>query len=191
MPALRGVGAAEFAEHLPPAQTQLDGDVVDGRVAGRRVAGHQPRVVAKRGEKVAGTQVAGTDPLLPRHPCGCQQRRRTRHQHDLADRRVVGTGMSRDHDCPLPAAVSGQVGQEAMGGGGVVVVGDADVLADRVAAELDDRGFRLLDRPVQDRCHIVHRIPIVPDAPAFSHTGSLRTRAAPMVDNRTCERTAW
>ena len=68
VPALRGLAAPPFAEHLAAAKPDLDGGVVDLWVTAGRIAGHQPRVLRRRGEQVAGAQVAGSDPLLPRHP---------------------------------------------------------------------------------------------------------------------------
>ncbi len=78
VPALRGLGAAPGAHHLAPAQPDLGGGLVDLRVTGGHVAGHQPRVVRRGRQQVAGAQVARPDALIPGHPLRRQQRRRAR-----------------------------------------------------------------------------------------------------------------
>ena len=166
MPALRGVAAAELAEHLAAAQSHLDGDLVDQRVTAGHVARHQPGVVAGRRQQITGTEVARLDPLLPRHPLGGQQRRRAGNQHDFANRGLGCAGAGGHDDRPLPAAVARHVGQESMRSSGRVLEAGTQVLAEGVlAAELDDRRARLLDGAHQHRLqvgaifgvHAVHR----------------------------------
>ena len=154
MPALRGVGATQPAEQPASAQPELDGDLVDLGVTGGGESLHQAGVLGGRGQQVSGTEVTGLEPLLPRHPLRRQQGRRPRHQHHLADRRVVGAGMRRDDDGPLPALIAGQVGQETMRGRGGVVERRTQVLPDGVAAVLDDRRARQFDGAHQHRLQV-------------------------------------
>ena len=145
VPALRRFGAAPGAHHPAPSQTDLQGDLVDLWITGGQVTGYQPRIIRHRRQQVARAQVARPDPLIPGHPLRRQQRRRPRHQHDLADRRVVGTRASGHDDSPLPALVTGQMREEAVGSAGRIFVSDAEVVAHRVGtAELDDRRPRRL-----------------------------------------------
>ena len=156
VPPLRGVGATQLAEQTASAQSELDGDLVDLGVTGRGESLHQAGVLGGRGQQVAGAEVTGPQPLLPRDPLGCQQGRRPGHKHHLADRRVVGAGMCRDNHGPLPALIARQVGQEAMCGSSGVVERRAQVLPDGVAAVFDDRRARLFDGTHQHRLQ-VHR----------------------------------
>ena len=158
VPSLRGVDPTQLTQQSPSAKTQFVGDVVDRRVTGRGEAGHKAVVLGRRGEQVAGTEVTGAQPFIPGHPLGRQQRRRARHQHHFADRRVVGTGMRRHHHGPLPALIAGQVGQETMGGGGGVVERRAQILADRVTAVLGDRRARQIDGARQHRLQVRRRL---------------------------------
>ena len=133
------------AHHPAPSQTDLQGDLVDLWITGGQVTGYQPRIIRQRRQQVARAQVARPDPLIPGHPFRRQQRRRPRHQHDLADRRVFGTRASGHDDSPLPALITGQMRQETVGSAGRIFVSDAEVVTHRVgAAELDDRRPRRL-----------------------------------------------
>ncbi len=154
MPALRGVDATQTAEQMASAEPELDGDLVELRVTGGGEPRHQARVLGGRGEQVAGAEVAGPEPVLPRHPRRRQQGRRSRHEHDLADRCVVGPGMRRDNHGPLPALIAGLVGQETVGGGIRVVECRTQVLTDGVAAVFDDRSARLVDGAHQHRLEV-------------------------------------
>src|SRR5205085_1592331 len=79
--------------------------------------------------------------LLPRHPLGRQQRRRSGDQHHFTDRGVVGTGIGGDDDGPLPALVARQMRQEPVRGSGWILEPGAEVVPHRVgAAELRDGG---------------------------------------------------
>ena len=152
VPALRRLGPAPGTHHRASSQPDLGGGLVDLRVAGGHVTGHQPQVVRQRRQQVAGAQVAGPDPLIPGHPLRGQQRLGPGYQHHLADRRMVGTGVTGHHDRPLPALIAGQVGEESVGGAGGIFVADAEVVTYRVvAAVLDDRRPRQLDCTSQDR----------------------------------------
>ncbi len=147
MPALRGPGATPAAHHLTTSEPDLGSGLVDLRVTGRHIAGHQPRVVRQRREQVAGAQVTGLDALIPRQPFRRQQRLGPGYQHHLADRRMVGAGVAGHHDRPLPALVTGQVGEETVGGAGRVFISDAEVVADGVVtAAFDDGSTRQVGR---------------------------------------------
>ncbi len=158
VPSLGGVDTTQLTQQPPAAQSQLVGDLVDRRVTGRGEAGHKALVLGRRGEQVAGPEVTGAEPVIPWHPLGRQQRRRPRHQHHFADRRVVGTRMRRHHHGPLPALIAGQVGQETMGGGSGVVERRAEILADGVTAVLDDRRARQIDGARQHRLQVRRRL---------------------------------
>ena len=140
VPALRSIGASPRAEHLPAAEPHLRGDLVDLGVSAGHVTGHQPGIVGRRGEQVAGAQIARLDPLMPGHPLRREQRRRPGHQHDFADGGVIRAGTGGDDDRPLPAAVTRHVGQEPVRSRSRILEAGAEVLTDGVlAAELDDR----------------------------------------------------
>ncbi len=146
VPTLRSVPASPPAQHLTAAQPDLGGHLVDHRITGGQVSGHQPGIVGRRGQQVTGAQIAGTDPLLPRHPFGRQQRCRPRDEHDFADRGVISTRARGHDDSPLPTPVTGHIGEKAMGGRRRVLEPGAEILADGVfAAVFHDRGARLLD----------------------------------------------
>ena len=61
---LRGLVAAECAEHPAAAEPDVPGGVVDQRVAGGQKAGHQPRVVGQRCQQITRPEIAGPDPLF-------------------------------------------------------------------------------------------------------------------------------
>ena len=158
MPALGGVIATIGAQHPAATEADLEGNLIDRGVAGRHVTGHQPRVVMKRRQQIAGTEVAGADALLPRQPLWGKERRRTRNQHHLTDRRPFGPGVGGNHHGPLPALITRHGGQEPVGGRGFVLKCDAEVVPDGVAAELDDRLARKIGRSAQECSHSGRRL---------------------------------
>jgi len=116
VPPLGGLGPAEPGEHPHPAEAEFEGDLLDLRIAGVGVAGHQPGVVRRGRQQVAGAEVTRLQPLAPRHPGRRQQRAVTRQQHHLGDARLT-TGRPHHGDRPVPADVAGQRGREGVGGG--------------------------------------------------------------------------
>jgi len=156
-----GVSESALAERVGPIEPEIapltlaylpSVEGVDLRVTAGHVAGHQPGVVGQRRQQVAGAKVAGFDALLPRHPLWRQQRGRTWNQYEFANRGLGCAWTGRDHDGPLPASVTRHVGQEPMRRGGRVLEAGAEVLTQgALAAELDDRGARLLDGAHQHR----------------------------------------
>ena len=71
--------------HLLAAQAELEGHGLDRRVVGQRVGRDERGVVRDGRQQVAGAEVAGAHPLVPRHPGRRQQRAVAGQQHDLVD----------------------------------------------------------------------------------------------------------
>ena len=209
MPALGGVVAAEGAEHLPTAESDLVGSVIDERVAGGSEARYQSHIIGERGQQISGSQIAGPDPLLPRQPLRGQNRRRARNEHHLADGGAFGAGVGGYDHGPLPTVIPRHGGQEAVGGGGLIFKLDAEVVPDGIAAELDNGLSRLVDRRSENRGNGFGRLDPVGGVRGFygvdlavhqlqscltrnrhSHTGRLHACGGAMRDNRHRVRTA-
>ena len=108
VPALRGQVAALEREHPRPTEAELVDDrcsLVVGALAGE-VRRHEPQVVLVGREQVAGRQVAGLDPLAPRHPRRGDDGLVAGQQHDLVDGDGVLAGHVRDRHGPDPAGVA-------------------------------------------------------------------------------------
>ena len=73
-------------------------------VARERDRGHQPLVVRPARQQVADAEVAGADPLAPRHPGRREQGVRAGQQHALAHRDHLGPRRPGHRDRPAPAA---------------------------------------------------------------------------------------
>ena len=157
VPALGGLVAPDGTEHPPPAQTQLDGGVVDQGIAGGGESGRQARIVGQWGQEIPGPQIAGPHPLIPGQPRRREQRRRPGHQHDLADRGVIGSRVGGDDHRPLPAVVAGEHREETVRRRDVVIEADPEVIADGLTAELDHRRPGLLHRAGEDGRHLIRR----------------------------------
>lgn len=154
MPSLRRLSATHRTHQPTSAQTDLAGYLVKVGITAGAVAGHQPLIVGGRCEQIPRSQVSGPDPLVPRHPFGSQQRCGAGNQHHLADGGCRSAGHSGDHHRPLPAVIARQQRTEPVGGRGVVLIVDAQVLAHRMrAAELGDGGAGLFDGGGQHRGH--------------------------------------
>ncbi len=122
----------------------------------------EPVVVVLDGQQVAGSEVLGADPLVPRDPLGRDDGTRAGQQRHLAegDRCVRVVHGGHDRDGPGPAAVAGLGGREVVGGradGGVArdvlgvhPEGLAD-LAGLVVGRLDRSSPREIDRVTQAR----------------------------------------
>ena len=77
------------AEHPDPAEAEFGATSSTAGSSRLDVGRHQPFVVRRRGNRSPTPEVAGRDPLVPRHPGRGQQRAGARQQHHLADRRRV------------------------------------------------------------------------------------------------------
>ena len=159
VPALSGVVAAPQAQHLTTAQPDLAGNLVNLRVAGAQVTWDEPGVLGRRCEQITRPQVTWTDPLIPGHPLWREQCSRTRHQDHFADSGPGGAGTRGNDDGPLPTAVAGQLGQEAVGGRSRVIESGSQVLPDSVlAAELHDRRAGVIDGARKHRRQVLRDI---------------------------------
>jgi hypothetical protein len=128
LPPFGGRQPAVPGKHPDPAETELEGDLLDLRVAGVEIAGHQPVIVRRRRQQVARAQVARLQPLTPRHPGRREQCALAGQQHHLGHARWR---VRRTHhgDRPVPADVAGQGGGEGMGGRVLVLSPDPEVAA--------------------------------------------------------------
>ncbi len=139
VPSFGGLGAAPAAHHPAAAQPDFGSGLVDLGVTTGDITGDQPRVVRGRCQQVSGAQITRPDPLLPGHPFRRQQRRRPRNQHHFADCGVLGTGICRNDDGPLPSLIARQMSKEPVSPGVRILVADTQVFPDRLwAAELCD-----------------------------------------------------
>ena len=123
-------------------------------ILGRRgVAGLEPVVVGVGRQQVADAEVAGGQPLRPRHPLLGEHRLVAGQQHRLGDRGDLPAGHPGDGDGPLPAAVRRVGGREAVGDDPLGLEVGAEVLADVLGAgrDLDGGCPRQVDGAGQDR----------------------------------------
>ncbi len=149
VPALGGLDPAHLRQHPDSAETEFEGDLLDLRIVGQQVAGHQPGIVRRGWQQVAGAEVTRLQPLAPRHPLRRQQGTLAGQQDHLGDGRWA---VRRAHhgDRPVPAEVAGPRGGKGVGGGQFVLRADAEVDADLAAGHLDRRGTGLIHRRGQD-----------------------------------------
>jgi|GEM_PF-6058459 len=144
-PPVGGLQPAQPRHHPDPAQAQLEGGLLDLWVVGEQVGRYQPGIVRGARQQVAGAQVAGLQPLAPRHPVRRAQRVLARQQHHLGHR---GFGLRRPHhgDRPVPADVAGQRGGEGVGDGKLALRLHAEVLTDLGTGHLHGSGPGQLHR---------------------------------------------
>ena len=127
-------------EHPDARERELvDRDLVELGVARGRPAGLEARVVGAERQHVARADVAGAQPLGPRHPLGAEDRVVAGQQLGLAHGRDAAARHARHRDRPLPAAVAAGQGGEPVGDQALALDDDAEVLADvcGVAGQLD------------------------------------------------------
>ena len=115
LPALGSGQPAVPGQHPDPAQAEFEGHLFDLRIARVGVARHQPGVVRRGWQQVAGAQVTRLQPLAPRHPGRRQQRALAGQQHHFGHARRPVRGPHHG-DRPEPAHVAGQRGRERRGG---------------------------------------------------------------------------
>ena len=142
MPTLGCVEPALTTDDLGTSETQLESDIVDCRVARRDVTGDQTRILLPRGKQITRSEISGADALVPGQPTRSHQRIRTGQQHRFADGCGVRTVGSCHHHGPLPAAIAGQIRDEAMGRGRIVLGGDTEILADAALHRIDQCAAR-------------------------------------------------
>ena len=137
MPALGGIAAPFEAHDLASSETELERDIVDLRIAGCDIPRHEPGVVRRWGEQIAGCEIAWPNSLIPRHPIRRYERIGTGQQRRFAHGYSVVCRMRGYDDRPLPTAVTGQRRFEVMGRGAAVFSCDADVGADTALLQFD------------------------------------------------------
>jgi hypothetical protein len=115
VPAVGGLQPAVPGQHLHPAQAEFEGHLLELLIAGVGVTRHQPGIVRRRRQQVAGAEVARLQPFAPRHPVRRQQGTVARQQHHLGHPRRPVRRPHQGHR-PVPAAVAGQGGGKGMGG---------------------------------------------------------------------------
>jgi hypothetical protein len=95
--------------------------------------------VVLRAHPAARAQVARADALVPGQPLGRGQRVGAGQQRQFAHGHPVAAGRGGQDHRPLPAAVAGQGGLEAVRRRALVLVGDAEVRTDLTLAEVGQR----------------------------------------------------
>ena len=127
-------------------------------------SGNQTRVVGRSRPDDADDEVAGLDPLAPRHPRRGGDRRFPGKEHHLIDGHDLRARWARHCYRPMPADVSGIGAGESVRNDTLVLGVRAQVITDGARRRLSfDRGSRRLDslRPHRiqfHRCHH-HSIP--------------------------------
>ena len=118
-PPLGELGVLRVGRPAAPPRPRTPGSSAAALLA--RVAGLQPQVLGLGRQQIAGAQVAGAQPLAPRHPLGREQRVGAGQQHGLVQGDVLGAGGPGDGHRPAPAPVPGLLALEEVGDDAVPV----------------------------------------------------------------------
>ena len=136
VPALRGGVAALAAQHRPPAQADLAGDLLHRRVVGREVAGHQrgrrragwAAGRRRRGRRAAPAPSRAPSPGRPARPAPGSS------TTSLTVTGASSSGRAGQRHRPAPAPVPAVPRGEEVGDGPSSSAPDLQVLADRLCA---------------------------------------------------------
>lgn len=130
VPAGGGPVAALLRQHPDAPEPRLPQRLPVAVLLDLGVAGSEPDVVGRGRQQVAGAEVAGTQPLQPRHPLRGEQGVLARQQDALADGHDLGARRPRHGDGPAPPLVGGVEALEVVRDHAVALGAETEMLAD-------------------------------------------------------------